>query len=162
MMPEDEPDIPSVYQMKWTFQFVYFIVGGSFLFLSYKAVECYLQNPWGPEWQLWLVGTVFPVVGVACVLSPFVSRVVLDRDSITLKGILRDKSLPRAAITSMRAYQNDGYRYATLVAPHNRPRRLTIQLIYRFDRRWDNWTSTLHRVKSSRLFELFDWLGSGK
>jgi hypothetical protein len=162
MMPEDEPNIPSVYKMKWTIQVVYFLIGGTFLFLGYKAVDSYIQNPWGPQWQLWIVVIVLSAVGAGTISSSFVSCVVLDRDSVTLKGILRDKSLPRAAIASMRIYQDDGYHYATLIAPKHKPRKLTVPLIYRFDRRWNNWTSTLQRIQSPRLFAFFDWWNSDK
>jgi hypothetical protein len=161
-MPEDESPIPSVYKMKWIVQIIHIFIGGIFLFISYKGIEGYFETPWGPQWTLWVVTIVFPAVGAASVLSPFVSRVVLDRDSVTLKGILRDQSLPRAAVTSMKVYEDDGYYYATFVAPNNKPRKLTIPLIYRFDQRWHNWISTLHKVQSPRRFGIFGWWDSDK
>jgi hypothetical protein len=162
MMPEDESAPPSVYRMMWTIRIVYLLIGGTFLFLGFKALESYFQAPWGPLWVLWVFAIVFPVVGITCLLSPFFSCVVLDRDSLTLKGVLRDQRLPRAAIAGIRVYEDDGYYCAIFIAPKNKPRKLTIPLIYRFDRRWQNWTSTLDKVESPHRFGFLGWRNSGK
>jgi hypothetical protein len=159
--PDAEPGFPSVYKMTWWARLIYFLIAAAFLFIGYKLIEQYCSAPWGKLEVCLLFAVGAPGIGKFCILNPILSRVVLDRDSVTLTGVFGRRSLPRAAVAGYKILKDDGH-YIILISADPKMRNLSIPQIYRFDRRWDAWISTLELIPWKRKIHFFGSDYSGK
>jgi hypothetical protein len=140
------PDGCTIYRLTWWAQLIDILVAAGCLFACYENYLQYVRGAWGKEWTFWLMEIFFLIVALSTALGPMFSRVVLDDDSITVKGILKSRSLQRSAIAGIKFRGTRSGRYAVLEGAAPARKRFVVPLCYRFDERWDKWISTLKNL----------------
>jgi len=125
------------------------------------------------RWYHFVVGAVFLVaavlmhsflilsIGIALfsvfmISRPLIVAVIVDRDSVRLKGMFSEKSLQRCSITAIER-RNTG-RGTLLILRGNSEEReeLTIAVnLFAFDEAWDDWLGTYRDLSSDKPLSLF-------
>ncbi len=131
-----------VYRFNGIYRWYHFLTGAVFLGL---AVYAYKLLP---------LSIVLALFSGFMILRPFVTTVILDRNSVTLKTMFSVHSLQRSSITSIETVHTGKGPLLRLRAVDGSEMAIGVNL-FAFDEPWDEWLSTYTDLSDDKPLGLF-------
>jgi len=131
-----------VYRFNSLYRWYHFVIGAAFL------VAAVLMR------DLWIFSIPFVLLSVFMVARPLTTAVIVDQDSVTLKRMFSENSLPRSSITTIERVNSGKGTFLRLRG--NVEAELSIPVfLFAFDEAWDDWLSTYRDLSSDKPLSLF-------
>src|SRR5262249_31233371 len=86
-----------------------------------------------------ILSVVLALFAIFMICRPLILAVKLDQFSVTVKGLLSEKSLQRSSITAVETRSTGKGSYLILWGNIDRKESLTVPNLFAFDQAWDDW-----------------------
>jgi hypothetical protein len=138
-----------VYRFNRFYRWYHFIVGAVFLVVA-VLVAVMTDN------GLLIFSILIALFSVFMIARPLTSAVIVDQYSVTCKGILSERSLPRSSITAIERVAAGKGTLLVLRGNVEKKEELSIPVIlFSFDEDWDDWLKHIQDLSSDTPLSLF-------
>lgn len=136
------PDETKVYRLNLAYRVYHFVVGIAALV---GAVWCY---------HFLILSAGLALFSVFMVARPLVMKVIVDRYSITVKGMFSESLMHRSSITAFERIHTGKDNYLMLRG-NNEGESLMIPDMFRFDEAWEDWLNSYRDLSDDKPISLF-------
>jgi hypothetical protein len=131
-------------------------VFGCLLYVDWKAL------PWLESLNIQTGAAGLILMGIYLCLGAFQYRVLLDQDSVTVKGVFRAPSLRRDEVKGRRTFRNRNGEYTVLEPKELDGKILTISNFFDLDQAWFDWVGSLPDLDAEDLDALLKEIAESK
>jgi hypothetical protein len=97
-------------------------------------------------------------MGFLIILGTLKSELILESNSITLKGIRKNKTLHREEIIAQQPFTGGGVNYITLYPRTRNQNKIMISLWYDHNQEIRNWVSNIPAISPEHHPESMNWI----
>jgi hypothetical protein len=131
------------YPLKRWAKRLYLLVGVACVVLGSFLVVHAMTQPWQSSVGVRTGAVGLVLMGVYLCLSAFVYRVVLDRDSVMVKGVFRTRTLRLNEVKGRRTFSDRHGEYTVLEAKEPEGKTLAFSNYFDLDQEWFDWIESI-------------------
>ena len=145
---------PKSYPLKRWAKAVFLLLAAACLALGCLLYVNWIALPWQRSLGIWTGAAGLILMGIYLCLSVLRYGVLVERDSVTVKGVFRSSTIQRSEIRGRRTYSNRSGEYAVLEAKVPDGKTLTVSNYFDLDEAWSEWIGSVPDLDAEDLESL--------